>query len=266
MRKKKKISDPVKKQLWLSSGGYCYKCKNPLITREGVYIGKIAHIEGEKPNSARFNKKQSEEQKSGFDNLIVVCGNCHDEIDKGDIQEYSVEYLKKLKTKHENKMKDIMETFTVTVGNHDYTAPQNLNAYYRNAGLTTNEIEQSRSIELKEISTLLEILDTLSIETRKIILLIINYGKRGYGDVYEIDFDYLNTTNSLEANKLAMYLNILSDKELIYTDEDNPNKICLQFRGSEIENWFSEIYKFYKEFSYDINEFIVDLDLSLMDE
>ena len=66
------------------------KCNRPLITNEGVHIGKIAHIEGEKPNSARFNENQSNEQRSGFDNLIVVCGNCHDEIDKGNIQKFSV--------------------------------------------------------------------------------------------------------------------------------------------------------------------------------
>ena len=37
-----------------------------------------------------------------------------------------------MKSQHENKMKDIMKKFIITFSNHDYIAPQNLDAYYTN--------------------------------------------------------------------------------------------------------------------------------------
>ena len=72
-----KKSIPLKeiKVLWGLSYNNCAICKKPLIEegKTGDYpVGVQAHIEGENPNSARYNPDMSDEERYKTDNLILL--------------------------------------------------------------------------------------------------------------------------------------------------------------------------------------------------
>ncbi len=101
--KKKTISVKNTKLVWGESAGYCAKCKNRVIEKiaKGTLepVGQLAHIEGEMPGSKRYNPNQSDNERNGHDNLILLCPNDHDLIDRDDVT-YTVEVLHKMKKDH----------------------------------------------------------------------------------------------------------------------------------------------------------------------
>ena len=111
------ISDRVKKQLYALSGN---ECANPLCHNKLVYPDdnakddQICHIEAASPDGPRYNPNQTDEERRGFDNLILLCHRCHDMIDNNpDI--YTVEILKKWKREHEDKYNNKDKVFSFSV-------------------------------------------------------------------------------------------------------------------------------------------------------
>ncbi|CQD24774.1 putative ATPase [Mycobacterium lentiflavum] len=70
------------------------------MTADGVMVGEIAHIEGALPTSARFNPDMTNEQRRGYDNLLLMCGTDHTVIDN-DAEAWTVARLRALKRAHE---------------------------------------------------------------------------------------------------------------------------------------------------------------------
>lgn len=91
----------VVKRLFAVSGNNCAfpKCLESLVVGDKV-TGKICHIRGDKAGSARYDATQSDEERHGFENLILMCGKHHDVIDD-DEESYTVERLMRMKTEHE---------------------------------------------------------------------------------------------------------------------------------------------------------------------
>ena len=112
----------VIKQLYALSGN---KCANPDCNKELVFPDdnakddQICHIEAASPNGPRYNPNQTDEERRGFDNLILLCHKCHDMIDNNP-DKYTVEVLKKWKKDHEakskNNYKEKIFSFSVPIG------------------------------------------------------------------------------------------------------------------------------------------------------
>ncbi len=99
---KKKISTKTIKRLFASSRNKCafLECDTDLVSKTSV-VADTAHIEGEKPGSARYNPSQSDGERFGYDNLILLCPSDHRLVDN-DPTTFTVEVLKKYKQEHEN--------------------------------------------------------------------------------------------------------------------------------------------------------------------
>ena len=86
------------------------ECANPSCHTKLVYIednakdDQICHIEAASPDGPRYNPNQTDDERSGYDNLILLCHKCHDMIDNNP-ETYTVELLKKWKKEHESKYK-----------------------------------------------------------------------------------------------------------------------------------------------------------------
>lgn len=81
----------------------------PLVDfHSGKVTGKICHIKGCRPNSPRYDPSQSEEERHGFANLLLMCPIHHDVIDD-DPDSYSVERLRSIKQRHEEATPSIPE-------------------------------------------------------------------------------------------------------------------------------------------------------------
>ena len=89
------------------SGNQCYNpdCNNQLIGHDNTtIISKICHIEGASENGPRFNSNMDDDERRSFDNLILLCDECHSVIDNPANEDtYSVILLKEWKTQHENR-------------------------------------------------------------------------------------------------------------------------------------------------------------------
>lgn len=80
-----------------------------------VVVGEAAHIAGEKPTSARYDSKMSEEARDHYANLIYLCANHHTQIDKQEAH-FTVDTLLKMKANHEAKVREGMNFAFAQVG------------------------------------------------------------------------------------------------------------------------------------------------------
>ena len=89
------------KRLFAVSGNQCAfpGCAASLVIGD-VVTGEICHIEAQSPKGPRYNSTQNDDDRHGFDNLVLMCGDHHKTID-ADAETYTVEKLQKIKTQHE---------------------------------------------------------------------------------------------------------------------------------------------------------------------
>ena len=83
-----------------------------------INVGEAAHIAGENPGSARYNKNMTPKNRNHYNNLIYLCGTCHtiiDAIPQGE-DDYPVERLHKIKNEHEQKVRDAIADAFVDIG------------------------------------------------------------------------------------------------------------------------------------------------------
>lgn len=82
-------------------------CTKKLVARDGMsIISKICHIEAASKEGPRYNSKSNDEYRRSFENLILLCDECHIIIDnKENESQYPVALLKSWKESHEAKSK-----------------------------------------------------------------------------------------------------------------------------------------------------------------
>ena len=97
----------TKRRLDTLSRNKCAKpnCDRKLIAKDGqTIVSKICHIEAASKNGPRFNPNMNDDERRHFDNLILLCDECHSIIDnKENEHEYTVELLQDWKKTHETK-------------------------------------------------------------------------------------------------------------------------------------------------------------------
>jgi hypothetical protein len=78
---------------------------NSLIASDDeTIISKICHIEAANKNGPRFNAGMSDDERRHFDNLILLCDECHSIIDNNENEpKYPATLLKEWKRNHESK-------------------------------------------------------------------------------------------------------------------------------------------------------------------
>jgi len=74
-------------------------CDHPILNENGIYIAQLCHIEAAEEGGERFNKKQTDEERRSFSNLMFLCHAHHKETN--DVEKYTVEILKEMKHRHE---------------------------------------------------------------------------------------------------------------------------------------------------------------------
>ncbi|MBU1627130.1 HNH endonuclease [bacterium] len=101
---------PLKDQkvLCTRSGNRCAmpECHKELVIKENendspAIIGEMAHIKGEKPGAPRYESNMTDKERNCYNNLILVCRNCHKMIDD-QYNTYTIEKLYEIKKRHES--------------------------------------------------------------------------------------------------------------------------------------------------------------------
>jgi|TARA_R100000049_G_C1957194_1_gene116233 hypothetical protein len=73
--------------LFAASGGYC---QNPGCSRhlfvdaagQSIHVGEMAHVFAASESGPRANPAMSKAERGSFENLILLCANCHTMVDK----------------------------------------------------------------------------------------------------------------------------------------------------------------------------------------
>lgn len=102
------IPPKVRIKLWGTAAGRCHYCNKPLwedlMTKAQYSTAYIAHIYGEKPNSARYHPVFSEQLKQDFSNLMLLCDVHHKLVDIEDVKGHPAEELIRMKREHEERI------------------------------------------------------------------------------------------------------------------------------------------------------------------
>ncbi len=109
-KNRKAITDKVKLQLWVKSGGRCqFKGCNDYVLRDELTYADmnnahIAHIIDVNFKTHRFSDKYTEEQKNEIWNLMILCQKHHRLIDNEEEENCSVTKLNEFKKAHEDRV------------------------------------------------------------------------------------------------------------------------------------------------------------------
>jgi hypothetical protein len=97
--------DQTLKKLFALSGNVCAYpgCTAPIVdTDSGVVVGDICHIKGKSEGGPRYDRNQTDEERNGYENLLVMCVAHNRIVDgKKTRDQYPVERLQEFKRNHE---------------------------------------------------------------------------------------------------------------------------------------------------------------------
>ncbi|WP_373283762.1 ABC-three component system protein, partial [Cloacibacterium rupense] len=116
---KKELSDKARqykpstvRRLDTLSGNECAHptCNKRLIAEDGIsIISKICHIAAASADGPRYDASMTDDERRGFDNLILLCDEHHVIIDnKANETTYPISLLKEWKSNHEKKILELI--------------------------------------------------------------------------------------------------------------------------------------------------------------
>lgn len=99
------------KRLFALSGNRCAfaVCQAAVVDASGTVVGEICHIKGASADGPRYDAEQSDEDRHGFNNLLILCPTHHKVVDDDEVT-YTVEALNKLKSAHESSAREVEST------------------------------------------------------------------------------------------------------------------------------------------------------------
>lgn len=77
----------TQRRLFAASAGYCQNpgCSNELFidaSGKSIHIAEMAHVFAANDGGPRAKRDMSEEERGAFENLVMLCANCHTMVDK----------------------------------------------------------------------------------------------------------------------------------------------------------------------------------------
>jgi hypothetical protein len=90
------------KRLFAASGNLCSfpQCSSPIVENTGTVTGIICHIKARSRGGPRYDSKQTDQQRHGFDNLILMCAR-HSKLIDSEPRKFTVALLLEMKEMHE---------------------------------------------------------------------------------------------------------------------------------------------------------------------
>lgn len=109
------ISESTTRLLLVRSGGRCAVCYRDLMTSphtwQDVYLGERGHIVGRSTSarSPRGGDPLPPSRRDEVDNLVLLCGLCHDDLDHpANLDELTVQRLLEIKRAHESRIEQLL--------------------------------------------------------------------------------------------------------------------------------------------------------------
>ncbi|MDD4031640.1 MAG: HNH endonuclease [Bacteroidales bacterium] len=226
--KARNYTDQTIKKLFGLSGNLCAfpGCNNRLLNDKNALDSNICHIEAANEGGERYNPNMTDEQRADYENLILLCRQCHDKTNDESV--YTVEALKEMKRIHESNYLN-----------------QRIN---NNPSMLKNAINAISFISLDGIDKM-ESLNTYNPKVK------LNYNQvkfnfsliqeyKVYHEKINILYDELEAQGSIKKEKLLynieqLYLKI---KGKYVLDSDEPIEIIRKNSDNIINDIFDELY------------------------
>lgn len=100
----------TQRRLFAASAGYCQNpgCSSELFVDVGrsIHIAEMAHIFAAKDHGPRARPDLTETERGAFENLIVLCANCHTMVDKAP-DAFPDTLMLRWKREHANKLQSL---------------------------------------------------------------------------------------------------------------------------------------------------------------
>lgn len=202
------------------SGNQCAfeGCTQPLITKSGGFVGRIAHIHAAADGGPRAVRTLTAEQRRDQENLMLLCATHAAEID--DVPgNFPVEVLRKMKQTHEGKFMDALKSLgrlvDVTAGETPVLPPH----YF---GRITSEEVQS---DAEEFRALVDSVAKLPHITRQFYFQAICRADRSsssYGSRLKVHRrTLLGCFKPLTDHDLRDHIQLLADVDLAWWEEED---------------------------------------------
>lgn len=289
MNPDKKISIPkrlkpkpeVLRELYLLSGNNCAMpdCDHVIIDHAGVAVGHVCHIEAAMPDGARFNKDQTNEERSALANLVLMCTGHHTQIDsKQHEKKWTVSKLKKIKAEHEKKFKGLDDSLQQAFQNSFVDSTNSLSPTVASSFAELERLlpecklrssqESKRSKQIKEF---VRELGNVPEEERKFMLSIIRRAMKlnlhegsvcVHVDDVKSAFGIGHTRIKSLGAALARYQVGSIDLAGTVNDEDEYHVILQE--PSEYLTW-ADIVEFCDKSGRDLDDFVLRLKFDLLD-
>lgn len=113
---RKTILQSTLRALFTKSGNTCAfpDCQATLVEDDNLYVAEVCHIEAASPQGPRYNPESTEEERRGYDNLLLLCHAHHRRIDS-DTDTYSANRLRQMKAEHESAMREAFQVDAVVI-------------------------------------------------------------------------------------------------------------------------------------------------------
>lgn len=141
---RKAYKEDVARRLQILSGN---KCAFPTCTTEilvsgdaDTYVGQICHICAANPGGPRYNPDQTDDERNGFENLMIMCATHNTVIDRN-VKKYTVEVLLKMKDDHESQFRANTEADTTIVEKLLEEKAVGIRSFSRGTEYMDNELE-----------------------------------------------------------------------------------------------------------------------------
>jgi hypothetical protein len=256
----------VKRELWVLSGNECAwdGCPNRLFDEDGAWIGEIAHIVGAEDGSARHDRDWTPEQLRDISNLMLLCPLHHEKIDnRASRDNYSVEFLCKMKEKHEARYRRAFQGFeqeflNVTGGNV-VTPCGSLGQFW------LGDDDQERAWAVETANQIADYLATLTLGARQILAFLVGLDRPI--DIYEL----ARHNSEAEPVRTGRLMRELENRKLAYVDDEVPHLVVLPTRAADsVFNGWNEFWDMLRDHMAErtdatVADVIVDLDFSLLD-
>lgn len=101
----------TQRRLFAASAGYCQNpgCANELFVDalgKSIHIAEMAHVLAATDGGPRTNTNLSQEERGAFENLIMLCANCHTMVDKAP-EAFPDKMMLNWKREHANKLQGL---------------------------------------------------------------------------------------------------------------------------------------------------------------
>lgn len=256
------IKESTMKELFAVSGNLCALCLEKgkttlLVDGKGHFISEMAHIRAQQKGGPRYDPTFKNVNEAC--NLIALCNNCHEEIDKYP-EEYSVERLENLKKNHEAKfttaIRDLATIHDVTKNNVPIY-PKTLNKLLDGEEFSDEEFK----IMKHDIYAFITSLKELPANCRK-FLEICAYKSKNEDCVLTSE---IQMSLNISFQDLKNIYDVCNEKGFVIADkEENKEYFYLHYKHKLLDV-FRELKDFSKRQKIPLSTFFENLDFSSLD-